>query len=275
MDKLLFLNVASMPKYQGMLGEKISGGAKFVRQHGYGSEIFNFKPYKGRMYGFGRPPGPRHGAIKLEKLGAHSRAEKVNGVTVVWVANSRIVGWYKNATVYRHGQPPPRKSGRTHKGRAIIYNVTAKKSDHKRIDPPEARVLLVPRARERNHAMGRYLWYAEGPSNAAFRQKVQRYIAADGDISVIGEDGKKNKKPTTPGSPRQQDINKKQRIERIAMDLTSRHFGSLKYNIVPIYKDNLGWDLDAVHRYTGVRLKLEVKGLSGGEVRVEMTPQST
>ncbi len=120
--------------------------------------------------------------------------------------------------------------------------------------------------------MGRFLWYADGPSNAVFREKVQKYITSGGDPSVLVKSGKKSETPNNAGFPHQPDILKKQQVERIAMRESSRYVERLKYHVEWVYKDNLGWDLDAVHRHTGVRLKLEVKGLSGGEVRVEVTP---
>ncbi len=270
-EQLLFLNVAEMSKYRGLAGDTIRGGGKSVSLRGFGNEIFNFKPYKGKMYGYGATP---HGAIRLERLGAAKDDESVNDVTVIWVAKSRIVGWYKHATVYRRDQRPPRNSRRTYKGVTLSHNVTARESDYKRIDPPDAReAVLVPRARQREHAMGRYLWYASGPSNAAFREKVRRYIKAGGDPSVLRKSGEKGKTSNNAGSPRQPDIHKKQKIEHIAMRASSRYFARLNYKVDWVYKDNLGWDLDAVHHHTHVRLKLEVKGLSGGDVRAEMTPQ--
>lgn len=266
---LLFLNVGEMSKYKGLARDTISGGGKNVSLYGFGHEIFNFEPYKRKMYGFGKTP---HNAIRLENLGATKDAENVNGVTVIWVAKSRIVGWYKNATVYRHHQQPPRNSRRTYKAHTIGYNVTARESDCTRI-PRDARWVRVPRARERKHAMGRYLWYADGPSNAAFRKTVHKYITAGGDLPVLGKNAERNKRLNKPGSPHQPDVHKKQQVERIAMRLSSRYFESLKYAVEWVYKDNLGWDLNAVRHTDDVRLKLEVKGLSGGEVRVEMTPQ--
>ncbi len=53
---LLFLNVSWMSKYQGLGNDKISGGFSYVKLHGYGHEILNFKPYEGHMYGFARVP---------------------------------------------------------------------------------------------------------------------------------------------------------------------------------------------------------------------------
>src|ERR1039458_2088404 len=101
MDRLIFLNVAWMSKYEGLKGDTMSGGAKQGVDQGWGHEMLNFQPYKGKMYGYAPAP---FGTIKVEKLGAAKGADSVDGVLVIWVARSRIVGWYKNATVYRREQ---------------------------------------------------------------------------------------------------------------------------------------------------------------------------
>ena len=107
MDKMIFLNIGWMSRYAGVRGDPISGGQKYLARHGYGHEMLNFKPYAGKMYGTAPVP---HGTIRLEKLGAPKGADSVDRVLVVWVARSLIVGWYKNATVYRHSQLPPKET---------------------------------------------------------------------------------------------------------------------------------------------------------------------
>jgi len=263
MQAMIFLNVSWMSKYQGLSGDTISGGFGYVAAHGYGSEIFNFKPYKGKMYGFARAP---HNSIRLEKLGAVKSAASVNGVLVVWVAKSKIIGWYKNATVFRHAQLPPKGAGRVFKRHKIKFNVVAKKQDCTLLDP-DSRLLAVPRAKKRAHAMGRYLWYAEGQSNRMFRERVQRYIANRGLW--------KTQKHSIQGSgmAHQRDPLKRERVERSAILLTTEHFEKLGYTVNSVEADNVGWDLNASHDGTKSFLRLEVKGLSGKNVIVELTPQ--
>lgn len=264
MDKLIFLNIGWMSKYEGPRGDQISGGGGYVALHGWGHEMLNFKPYDGKMYGTAPVP---QGIIRLERLGAAKGAESVDGVLVVWVAKSRIVGWYKNATVYRHPQPPPRNSGRSYRGDPIRYYVTAARSNCRLLDR-DARLLPVPRAQQRKHAMGRYTWYAEGGSNSVFRAKVFKYVAANGEISVLGS--KKREKPG--GKPHQPDPYKRSRVWKEATRVVKQHFESLGYKVDNVETDNLGWDLNAEHRQSRVRLNLEVKGLSGREISVELTP---
>jgi len=263
MKKIIFLNVAWMSKYNGLTGDKMSGGGKFVAAHGYGHELLNFCPYKGKMYGFATLP---HGTIRLEKLEAPKGAESVDGVLVIWVAKSRIVGWYKNATVYRHSQPP-KSAARSFQRDPIPYQITAAEADCTRIDPPDARWFSVPRARERKHAMGRYTWFAEGNSNRSYRAKVLQYVASGGKAASL----EKKKQSKVVSGPHQPDPYKRLKVERSAIDLVTRYFASIGYVVGSVETDNLGWDLNAVHRLTSESLKLEVKGLSGRAISVELT----
>jgi len=82
----------------------------------------------------------------------------------------------------------------------------------------------------------------------------------------------KGKKTKHGGGSHQPDPQRKTKVEQSAIDLTTGHFEKLDYVIETVEGDNVGWDLNAVHSQTGARLRLEVKGLSGGRVNVEMTP---
>ena len=265
MDKLIFLNIAWMTKYEGLKADNMSSGAKQVAVHGWGHEMLNFQPYKGKMYGYAPVP---NGTIKVEKLGAAKGAESIDGVLVIWVARSRIVGWYKNATVYRHEQTLKSLTRSFPDGPVTHYRVTAAAgSDCKCIDP-DARLLHVPRAQQRKGAMGRYTWFAEGKSNSAFRAKVFKYVESGGNISSV-ENGPRRK---AGGNPHQPDPFKRLRVEEVAMVHATRHFEGFGYEVKRVHKENLGWDLNAIHRQTRTSLRLEVKGLSGREVAVELTP---
>ena len=264
MDKLIFLNIAWMAKYKGLKADTMSGGAKQVKVHGWGHEMLNFQPCKGKMYGYALAP---FGTIRVEKLGAAKGAESVDGVLVIWVARSRIVGWYKNATVYRREQPP-KSLTRSFRGSPIPYHVTATAGLDCKCIVPEARLFSVPHAQQRKGAMGRYTWFAEGKSNSVYRAKVFKYVESGGKISSV-ENGARRK---GGGNPHQPDPFKRLRVEEVAIDLVTRHFERLGYKVKSVEKDNAGWDLNAIHRQTQTSLKLEVKGLSGQKVAVELTP---
>lgn len=49
-----------------------------------------------------------------------------------------------------------------------------------------------------------------------------------------------------------------------------KYFEELDYKVTSCEGDNLGWDLEAdLHN---IKLKLEVKGLSGYDINIELTP---
>jgi hypothetical protein len=150
---VIFINVGWMTAYKGLTGDPISGGGGYVETHGIGDEIFNFKPYRGRYYGYGRPA---NNFIDLKRLDADASQETpyVEGVLVVWVANSHVVGWYKSARVYHEWQAPPPGSNRSFGDHECGYYATA--TDGELLDP-DARTLAVPRARDVEGGMGRYV----------------------------------------------------------------------------------------------------------------------
>ncbi|MGB5107794.1 MAG: HNH endonuclease [Candidatus Zixiibacteriota bacterium] len=135
-EKVLFCNIGWMKFYQGIPPDKsdrIEGGGRYVDEHGYGFEILNFRPFAGKLYGYVQPVAKNDfedGSIRIERLGASADDEMVDGVTIIFVSKSphskrrRIVGWYKNATVYRKRQIPPKGSERTYRGEELGYYIT-------------------------------------------------------------------------------------------------------------------------------------------------------
>jgi hypothetical protein len=212
---LLFINVGWMTTYEGLTGgDTISGGGTYVKKHGFGHEIFNFKPYKGRYYGYGRPAND---AIALERLGAPKGSSYVDGVLVVWVANSHVVGWYKNARVYREWHSPPSGSNRLFRDHRCGYYVTAK--DCKRLDPDARLTLAVPRAREVDGGMGRYVWYADGAQHKPFLKQLFDFIKSG------GKAGRKDPGANNGGGRGWQiDPRRRKRIEEAAVYEVMRYY---------------------------------------------------
>jgi hypothetical protein len=53
---MIFLRIGWMNRYQGQTAnDQITGGGAFVKEHGYGHEIFNFQPFQGRVFGYVQP----------------------------------------------------------------------------------------------------------------------------------------------------------------------------------------------------------------------------
>jgi len=69
---------------------------------------------------------------------------------------------------------------------------------------------------------------------------------------------------------RQTDAEIRKKIENIAIREVTREYSERGFTVASVESKNLGWDLEAV--YKKIKLKIEIKGLSGQEVFVELTP---
>lgn len=196
MDKIVFFNIACMKRYEGITGDdKPMHGGSYVEEHGYGAEVYNFQPFGDELYGFveaGWRPRPKH--INITNLGAQRSENSISGVLVIWVAKQSrgkrtlVVGWYKDATVYKGRQKPPVGSNRKEPdGGDAPYFVTANKRDCLLIPWRERGNELgfeVERAAQRV-AKGKHdggigqsnIWYAKDVYGAAIKPKVLEYIA--------------------------------------------------------------------------------------------------
>jgi hypothetical protein len=264
--RMVFLRIGWMARYQGLTsGDIISSGGAYVAEHGFGHEIFNYQPFDNAVYGYFQPPGRKdqwkNAKINLARLRASADDKSVSGVLAVWVATSPlrgafVVGWYKNATVYGAWQPPPSGSDRRHSNEDFGYYVTASAQDA-RLLPPDERVFPI-RQRGRGAFGQSNIWYAADPvQHRQLRLDVLRYVES-------------GRLPFKSSPSRQRDPLLRQRVELSAVKTAEAYFEGLGYRVDSVERDNVGWDLNAV---LGKRkLKLEVKGLSGSTILVELTP---
>ena len=109
MNRMIFFNIGWMKSYKGMKGDSIKGGGSYINEHGEGGEMYNFYPIKNYCYGFCGGKG----TINIQRLDPSIKGDKLDDVLVVWVATDpsgagrKVVGWYKNATIYKKSQAPP------------------------------------------------------------------------------------------------------------------------------------------------------------------------
>ncbi len=270
-DKLVFLNTGWMDFYKGLSeNDTIIGGGKHVDNVGWGGEMYNFQPFENFMYGYVQPVIDRkHNnpcTIKLEKIGATEEDESLEGVTVVWSATdpdnggTYIVGWYKDATVYRYYQLAPVNSKRRHKKESLGFYITAKRKDVTLL-PKDERIVRIKR--KTPNWMGQSnVWYAD--NNPEFIQTVKAYIFK-GVIPIEFSKGNRRK-----SGNRQLDLLKRIEVEKKAVLHVTKYYERLGFKVQSVEKDNVGWDLTATD--TKTQLKLEVKGLSGIVVATELTP---
>ena len=160
----LFCNVGWMEYYRGQDdNDNISGGGLHVDIEGHGFEVCNFAPYENQIYGYVRPPGPR---IDIDKLGADTNDDFITNVNVIWTARhpdggTFIVGWYKNATVYREYQEFDMVP-LFHKANHITgYRIVAEESNCELL-PIEQRTFQIPTGVEGGMGQSN-VWYANQP----------------------------------------------------------------------------------------------------------------
>ena len=76
MKKMVFFCTGWMERYDGP--GKITGGGRWVEENKWGGEIFNFKPFRNRYFGFVRPASDR--SINIERLGATPSDEYIDEI---------------------------------------------------------------------------------------------------------------------------------------------------------------------------------------------------
>lgn len=225
-----------------------------------GVEIFNFKPFGGYFFGAcGRK-------VSMQRLGGMTEDNSIENVLVVWIAKAKsggifIVGWYKNATIYKDKQLAPRREHRKFKGKIFDYFVKAKTKDSKLL-PEDERVFPIPVGKGGKAQY--HVWYADKPRHLEFKKRVYDFIY-------------RGKKPKIRAKPKgihhgsvQSDPFERQRVEKFAIKSVTTHYERWGYTINSVEDDNVGWDLEA--RLGKRLLRLEVKGLSYSEISVDVTP---
>lgn len=262
--KVIFFNIGWMHFYNGMsskLNDQISGSSKYLKKHGWGHEIFNFKEYSKRYYGFVEAR-----SIKIEKLGASREDDKIDNITVVWTAphpggGTYIIGWYINATVYRNYQKLPKELNRFYKNKGVsLYYASCDENNAKLLSVDE-RVIMVHRSQK--GWMGQSpVWYAN--NNPDFVERVITYIKTGVDPFASSSI------PSGNSLPRQNNPQKKAKVEKVAIEVVTKYYRNYDYDVISVEKDNVGWDLEASRGK--LSLKIEVKGLSGSECCIQLTP---
>lgn len=264
-NKLLFCNIGWMNEYRGITDtDKIINGGKYVEANNVGGEIFNFKEYNGEYYGYVQPKSDKQnvsgGRINIDQLGASPSDESIDGINVIFTAKGPkgtvIIGFYKNATVYREKQIHPYSDLLDTQGKPYGYRFKAKKGDV-RLLPVDDRTIPVPRATGKNGSIGGMgqspVWYAKNLNDEGF------FTSVDGLLN-----GKKPARKTLTDSL----MNKF--VEKQAVKTAIDYFSEKGYEIKSVESENVGWDLEATLNET--TLLIEVKGLSSKAIYAGITP---
>lgn len=198
---MLFCNIGWMNRYQGLRGQpdKIVGGGKWVSENEHGHEACNFLVCRdGFVYGHVETIwGKTDRRIRIESIGGEG--DSVDGVDVVWTATDpeaggrKVVGWYRNATVFRSRQHFVDYPSKQHERDEIgSFRIRALADDVRRLDL-EDRSLSLGRG---IGWMGQTAWWVPSSDSPL---EVRKFV---GEMERLlgGRSGPIAKRPrTTPG----------------------------------------------------------------------------
>ena len=190
MKPIIFARIADMKYYKGITDiDSPENGGSYVKDTGMAHECYNFdvvKDQEGNEFclGFTMLMGSskiKDSQLHIEKIVGcelYKKEEVVEGVTVVWVSKSqrsktmRVVGFYKNATVFREYQ-----SADFDNGYVQAYNFVADKKDCVLLPYSERHsnsVWYVPASQKNGASFGfgrSNIWYAG--SNTRNEKEIQ------------------------------------------------------------------------------------------------------
>jgi hypothetical protein len=262
---LIYFNIGWMKHYAGAAADDPTIGAHgYLGTHKHGAESFNFLPgNKGVLRGY-RPPGSKE-QTNISRLGAAPGDAYLDGVTVVWMARepgtgrTLIVGWYRNARVYRLCPD----GGMDLNDERHHYSVEARVEDA-RLLPPVARSFEVPSSRTApGEGYGQKpTWYGADKMN----RRVWAYIASIEGGAAGG--AKSSAKP-----PKNYDPELRRAVEVAAVEHAVGYYKALFGTgcpVISVEKEAKGWDLEV---HCGPEpLLVEVKGLLNRALVCELTP---
>lgn len=262
---MIFFNIGWMLRYQGVSeADKIEGNHEFIKENQSGHEQFNFMPLDGMLYGYA--PTKWHGlkpeGINLERLGAPKDSEYLDGVTVVYFARNPqnnipcIVGWYKNAVLYRFPVDLP---GRVIDGLQFSYNCKTS-ADYGVCVPASKRVFEIPYSRSIPGGYGMSAtWFAD--NLPGFQEKTAVYLEDyEYTVNRLNNLGKK-----------EINIENKLLVKANAVRAVCKYYETLGFSVMAVEDQNMGWDLTAKNIH-GVEYLIAVKGQPGAEISAQLTP---
>ena len=278
---LLVLRVGYMERYDGP--DTITGGGGYIAENGVGGEVFNFKPSRGKCYGYAM--SLHFSGVNLNRLDSSRiwfRGDELTGVDVVFIAKRPgfgqvVVGWYRNATVFHQQYPVRRGSIPGMSGESRQFLCVARAEDAFLL-AEESRSFEVPAAQAGHKGFPGQsnVWYpashGEISEVKAFVKKMHRYITTrTAQPPSDDEEGAPSVGRKTGGRRiGQTDVAHNAAVEQAAVDAITSHYDTLGYKVESVESENKGWDLEAIKGNTC--LYIEVKGTANPAIYFELTP---
>ena len=275
MDKIIFFNGGWMANYDGLGGDSISGGGKYIAKHGFGGEVYNFRDCDGTCFGYVMSKSL---SIDLSRVVGGKASDSVDNVICVFVATHpsggrRIVGWYKNATLFSKYME---YSGDK---RAVIvskdewgwpssqvgYYASTKISNAVLLSIDER--LSAPKVPSRKGGFGQSnVWYADSDIGLSFKKEIIDFINTYENQKTLID-----KREFLRKRKAKVDVEANKKVEETAINRTIEYYESHGFTCVSVEEKNRGWDLECAKGK--VKLFVEVKGLSQSDISVFLTPR--
>ncbi len=241
-----------------------------------GSEVNNFRPYRGRFYGYVRTP---NAGFNVRRIAPSERSDTSNGVLVLMYATNPdgvgqyLVGWYQGARCHaeHRGDRPGGLDG--------IWNFEAAAARSVLL-PLDARICWAPSRHEGGFGQAniRYAYAADGtPTYLPWMSEAVAFARRyRGPNLVEGADPGELPTSGARGQGWRSDPVARKVVEMHAMAQAVRFFRAKGYDVDAEVHRYRPFDLLCTHRRTRAVLRVEVKGstesagavfVTAGEVR--------
>lgn len=277
--RLLVLRVGYMERYDGP--DTITSGGAYIAANGVGGEVFNFKPSRGKCYGYAMS---RHLAGLNLRFIDDSRTwregDELSGVDVVFIARRPsggqvVIGWYRNATVF-HKQYRARRGSIPGMNETVRRFLCMADAEDVRLLPEDQRDFEVPYAPAgfKGFPGQSNVWYpghhTDQPGVAAFIGRLTKYIDNTPGIALPDDEAPERKGGGRKGRANAPDHAHNAMVEEAAVNAVWARYEAEGYKLRTVETECVGWDLEATKgRQT---LRLEVKGTAGTAIYFELTP---
>jgi len=267
-----------MERYDGP--DTITSGGAYIAANGVGGEVFNFKPSRGKCYGYAMS---RHfsglNLRYIDNTRQWQEGDELSGVDVVFIARRPghgqvVVGWYRNATVF-HRQYRVRRGAIPGMNETVRHFLCVADQASARLLTEDQRTFEVPYAPAgyKGFPGQSNVWYPENnlqkPGVDAFVRRLLKYITTTTGTPLVPDE-------VDPpaiggrGGRRNPDHAHNAAVEAAAIDTVWRYYEAAGYRLESVETENVGWDLVATKgRQT---LHIEVKGVSASAIYFELTP---